>query len=77
MSTAWIAIMPVVVLTVVLASVLIFFIAKNNQKNSHKTIDPKPTENFKTTQRKKNWSEETIYITHSLISKTNFTFKTP
>lgn len=54
MSTAWIAIMPVVVLTVVLASVLIFFIAKNNQKNSHKTIDPKPTENFKTTQRKKN-----------------------
>ncbi|MGG0656599.1 hypothetical protein [Rummeliibacillus pycnus] len=46
MSIAWIAIMPVVILTVALASVLIYFIAKNNKKNSHKTIDPKPTENF-------------------------------
>lgn len=46
MSIAWIAIMPVVVLTVALAIVLIYFVAKNNKKNSHKTIDPKPTENF-------------------------------
>ena len=46
MSIAWIAIMPVVILTVLLAIVLIFLVAKNNKKNSHKTIDPKPTENF-------------------------------
>ncbi|WP_158582399.1 hypothetical protein [Rummeliibacillus sp. POC4] len=52
MSVAWIAIMPVVVLTVALASVLIYFIAKNNKKNSHKTIDPKPTENFNNYSKK-------------------------
>ncbi|WP_170061388.1 hypothetical protein [Rummeliibacillus pycnus] len=52
MSIAWIAIMPVVILTVLLAIVLIFFVAKNNKKNSHKTIDPKPTENFYNHQKK-------------------------
>lgn len=52
MSTAWIAIMPVVVLTVALASVLIYFVAKNNQRNSHKTIDPKPTNHINTNYKK-------------------------
>ncbi|WP_312753946.1 hypothetical protein [Rummeliibacillus suwonensis] len=52
MSVAWIAIMPVVILTIVLAIVLIYFVAKNNQKNSHKTIDPKPTENFNDDSKK-------------------------
>ncbi|WP_397539713.1 hypothetical protein [Rummeliibacillus pycnus] len=46
MSIAWTAIIPVVILTVVLASVLIYFVAKNNKKDSHKTIDPKPNQNF-------------------------------
>lgn len=51
MSIAWIAIMPVVVLTVALASYLIYYIAKNNQKDSHKTIDPKPTQPLYTAEK--------------------------
>ncbi|MEK4090955.1 hypothetical protein MKZ08_04415 [Viridibacillus sp. FSL R5-0477] len=51
MSIAWIAIMPVVILTVALASYLIYYIAKNNQKDSHKTIDPKPTQPFYTAEK--------------------------
>ncbi len=46
MSIAWIAILPVVLITVILASAFIYFVAKSNRKNSHKTIDPKPTQDF-------------------------------
>lgn len=46
MNIAWIAILPVALLTVILSAVLIIIIAKYNNKNSHTTIDPKPTENF-------------------------------
>ena len=64
MSIAWIAIMPVVVLTVALASVLIYFVAKNNKKDSHKTIDPKPTQNFDnyTKKEESKWENYLYYL---------------
>ncbi|MGX9135671.1 hypothetical protein ACWV26_15010 [Rummeliibacillus sp. JY-2-4R] len=46
MSIAWIAILPVVIIIVILASVFIYFVAKSNNKNSHKTIDPKIADNL-------------------------------
>lgn len=43
MNIGWAAILPVVLFIIVLVSVLIYFISKNNEPNSHKTIDPKPS----------------------------------
>lgn len=44
MNITWVAILPVALLTIALACFLIFYVFKNNKRNSHKTIDPKPTE---------------------------------
>lgn len=46
MTIAWIAILPVVILTIGLACYLIYYVAKNNKTNSHVTIDPKPQQNY-------------------------------
>ncbi|GEK32343.1 hypothetical protein KZO01_26520 [Kurthia zopfii] len=46
MNIAWVAILPVALLTIALACFLIFYVIKNSKHNTHKTIDPKPTEQF-------------------------------
>lgn len=43
MEIGWLVILPVVLLTITLACFLIYYIAKNNERNSHKKIDPKPS----------------------------------
>ncbi|MBQ0138293.1 MAG: hypothetical protein KBT36_03255 [Kurthia sp.] len=46
MTIAWIAILPVVFLTIGFACYLIYYVVKNNNKNSHITIDPKPVQKY-------------------------------
>lgn len=54
MTIAWIAILPVVLLTIGFACYLIYYVVKNNKNHknkSHLTIDPKPTENYRTNKK--------------------------
>lgn len=46
MDIAWIAILPVALLTIALAGYLIYYVVKNNDRNSHSTIDPKPQNTY-------------------------------
>lgn len=51
MKIAWIAILPVVLLTIGFACFLIYYVFKNNDKQSHTTIDPKPKEDYLTNKK--------------------------